>query len=111
MITCVRELTGSLLAHLPERLNERAQAWLHRKRAGREIAALQTTPAPADHFMWIANGKRFISELEPTAKLLAADDRDATRVVASGWPADLDGRAASVQPNTFSTSSLPARST
>jgi nucleoside-diphosphate-sugar epimerase len=87
--SAARQLIASGLAHLPPRLSARAQAWWYRKRARTELAALQSPASPAEHLSWVANGKRFIPQLQRTADLMMADPYRVFDRARDVWAEDL----------------------
>ncbi len=86
----VRQQGNRLMAHLPDAVNRRAQAWWYARRIRTEIASLPKLPPPAEHLSWVANGRAFIDGLTPTAELLRSlPYAGLMRPVHTSWPPDL----------------------
>lgn len=88
----LRQLVGSLIAHLPESLSQRGHAWWHCVRARRQIGDLATARVPAEHLSWVANGTRFPAGITPTRTSLQTDPYRGIGAAPAGggvWPPDL----------------------
>lgn len=91
----VHRFGSRIMAHLPNLLNQKAEAWWNLRRARAEIAELTKWPAIPEHLTHVANGSHFIQSLTATSELLAAEPyRRILTPVGPSWPDDQPGASA-----------------
>jgi hypothetical protein len=85
----VRDVAAKLFAYAPDRLNATALAWWYVRRARTEIAALSARAVPAEHLLWLQNGRHFFPADQTTAAILLTDTVHHDHLARDAWPADM----------------------